>query len=60
MNIYVIVTKENDFECGVREYSKLLVDNFNSVSFKSELIELENYNFKNLINLSKRIEKNLK
>jgi hypothetical protein len=60
MNIYVIVTKENDFECGVREYSKLLVDNFNSVSFKSELIELENYNFKNLINLSKRIEKKSK
>ena len=41
-------------------YSVLVYFEQKESSFKSELIELENYNFKNLINLSKRIEKKSK
>ena len=60
MNVYIIVTKENDYECGVREYSKLLSTKLNQSSINCQLIEIKKYDFSNLLALRSKIIKNSK
>lgn len=58
MNVNIIVTKENDYLCGVREYSKLLATKLNQTFINCELIEIKKYDFLNIISLNKKIKKN--